>query len=297
LPAGRTVSLVLGSGGARGLAHIGVIGWLEERGYRIHSISGSSMGALVGGIYAAGRLEEYTRWVRAVRKADVVRFLDFSFQRSGLIKGQRIIDVLRELVGESEIADLPLAFAAVATDVEAGDEVWITAGPLFEAIRASIAMPTFFTPHELGGRRLLDGGITNPLPVASPVREPGDLCVAVSLSGRPQRLPAVAAAPPEAEGGPGNGYRQAIARFMRSIRPAATHGEPADWGLLDVVNRSFDTVAATLTRLRLATNPPDILVEIPRNCCRTFEFHRAEEMIALGRRAAEAALPATPPVP
>jgi NTE family protein len=290
VPAKRAVSLILGSGGARGLAHIGVIGWLEENGYEIRSITGSSMGSLVGGIHAAGRLDSYASWVRAISRADVVRLLDFSFRRSGLIKGQRIIGLLRDLVGESDIESLPRAFAAVATDIEAGEEIWFTQGPLFDAIRASIAMPTFFTPHKLDGRLLLDGGITNPLPVSSPVRADTDFCVAVSLYGQIRQTSEVAPSPPSSTRDQLNGYRKAIVKFMRGIHPADSHVMPGDWGLLDVVTRSIDTLQGTLTRLRLATHPPDVLVEIPRNACGAFEFYRADELIALGRRAAAEAM-------
>jgi NTE family protein len=267
-----------------------VIGWLEEHGYAIRSITGSSMGSLVGGIHAAGRLDSYANWVRAISRADVVRLLDFSFERSGLIKGQRIIGLLRDLVGESDIESLPRAFAAVATDVEAGEEVWFTRGPLFDAIRASIAMPTFFTPHKLGGRLLLDGGITNPLPVASPVRADTDFCVAVSLHGHARQPSGVAASTPIPTQDQLNGYRMAIVKFMRGIHTTDTHALPGDWGLLDVVNRSIEALQGTLTRLRLATQPPDVLVEIPRNACGAFEFYRADELIALGRREVAAAM-------
>ena len=143
---GKTVSLVLGSGGARGLAHIGIIQWLEERGYEIESIAGSSMGALVGGIHAIGELDAYTHWVKALRQIDVLRLLDFSFQKSGLIKGDRVISVLKELTGDRNIEELPISFTAVATNVNDQREVWLNHGSLFDAIRASIAIPTIFTP-------------------------------------------------------------------------------------------------------------------------------------------------------
>ncbi len=136
----RSVSLVLGSGGARGLAHIGVIDWLTQRGFRIESIAGSSMGALVGGIYAAGQLDVYKNWVTALDKTDVLRLMDLSFSGAGLFKGERIIDRLRKLVGVREITDLTIAYTAVATDVKRQKEVWINKGPLFDAIRASIAI-------------------------------------------------------------------------------------------------------------------------------------------------------------
>ena len=151
----KTVSLVLGSGGARGLAHIGVIKWLRAHGYEIKSIAGTSIGALVGGIYAAGRLDVYADWVQALDKRDVLRLLDISFQPAGLIKGDRIINVMRELIGEFEIEALPISYTAVATDLDTGREVWLSSGLLFDAIRASIAIPTVFTPHIIQDRTLV----------------------------------------------------------------------------------------------------------------------------------------------
>src|SRR6266498_2400653 len=178
-----TVSLALGGGGARGLAHIGVIQWLTENGYDIRSIAGSSMGALVGGIYAAGKLEVYTEWVSALERMQVVRLLDPAFGRSGLFKGERIMGVLRELIGDFDIENLPVSFTAVATDLESGEEVWLREGKLFDAIRASIATPLIFTPFKHDGRMLLDGGLVNPVPIAPTHNDTTELTVAVNLSG------------------------------------------------------------------------------------------------------------------
>ncbi|MGB5602030.1 MAG: patatin-like phospholipase family protein, partial [Gammaproteobacteria bacterium] len=180
----RTVSLVLGAGGARGYAHIGVIGWLQDHGFDIQSIAGSSMGALIGGIYAAGKLDTYTEWIRALEQTDVLQLLDLSFGSSGLFKGERIIQTLRDLIGDHNIEDLPLSFTAVATDLDAEKEVWLSKGPLFDALRASIAMPTLFTPFQYEGRRLVDGGLVNPVPIAPTLRDMTDLTIAVNLSGR-----------------------------------------------------------------------------------------------------------------
>jgi NTE family protein len=138
-----TVSLVLGSGGARGLAHIGVIQWLGENGYTIRSIAGASIGALVGGIYAASKLDIYAQWVSALERMHVLRLLDPTIGSSGLFKGERVISVLRELIGDCAIEDLPIAFTAVATDLDSGQEVWLRNGKLFDAIRASMATPWF----------------------------------------------------------------------------------------------------------------------------------------------------------
>ena len=139
----KRVSLVLSSGGARGLAHIGAIRCLEEQGYEIGYVAGSSMGALVGGIYAAGKLDEYSTWVEALRRSDIVQLLDFGWGGAGLFKGDRIIAALRELIGEHQIEELPVGFTAVATDLQRKREVWLDKGSLFSAIRASIAVPLF----------------------------------------------------------------------------------------------------------------------------------------------------------
>ena len=179
-----SVSLVLGSGGARGFAHIGVIRWMTENGLKIESIAGSSMGALIGGIYAAGKLDVYTDWVRALEKKDVLHLLDFTFGSPGLLKGEKIIDFLKELIGESNIEDLPITFTAVATDIQAEKEVWIDEGPLFDAIRASISFPTLFTPFNHHGRILIDGGLLNPIPIAPTARDHTDITIAVNLSGK-----------------------------------------------------------------------------------------------------------------
>ncbi len=144
----KTVSLVLGSGGARGLAHIGVINWLEENDYKIESISGCSIGSLIGGIYATGKLNEFEQWVRALTKLDILALLDMSWSRSGLVRGDKIINSLVELVGEQTIEELPIAFTAVAADIENEKEIWMNSGSLFDAIRASISLPLFFTPYD-----------------------------------------------------------------------------------------------------------------------------------------------------
>ncbi len=162
----KTVSLVLGSGGARGLAHIGVIHWLEENNCKIRSIAGSSMGALIGGIYAAGKLDEYEQWVRAITKIDIVTLLDLSWEKSGLVKGDKIINTLIHLVGEQLIENLPIQYTAVATDFKREKEIWIRSGRLFDAIRASMSIPLLFTPFKYRGVDLIDGGVLNPVPVA-----------------------------------------------------------------------------------------------------------------------------------
>ncbi len=282
----QTVSLVLGSGGARGLAHIGIIQWLEENHYNIRSIAGASMGALIGGIHAAGKLDNYTQWVRALTKSDVLFLLDFSFKKAGLIKGERIISLLKELVGDGLIESLPITFTAVATDVESGKEVWLNRGLLFDAIRASIAIPTFFTPHEYQGRKLLDGGLVNPVPIAPTLQDLTDLTIAVNLNGK-EPIHCHEEAPKVEQETPGESYGQAIRNFIQGFYPISRRNQPEEWGFFDVINHSLDTMQSTIARLKLAVYSPDIIIEIPKNACSIFEFYRADEMIALGRKKAE----------
>jgi len=295
---GRRVALVLGAGGARGLAHIGVIEALEARGFEIAAIAGSSMGALVGGIHAAGRLADYRDWVCALERTGVLRLLDFAFGHPGLIRGERLIGVMQELVGDHVIEQLPIPFTAVATDLARQREVWISRGPLFDAIRASIAIPMIFTPHRVDGRELVDGGLLAPVPIAATRQYHVDLVIAVDVNAhvaihRPM-APLIAAAP-EPEAGPvaisDPGLRQRMSAMIEGLferRPP----EPPQPGLLDLMTQALDTMQAQMSRLQLALDPPDLLIRVPRDTCLFYEYWRAREIIDGGRRAAEAALEA-----
>jgi NTE family protein len=277
-----TVSLVLGSGGARGLAHIGVIQWLIESGYEIRSISGSSMGALVGGIYATRKLEVYAEWVLALERMHVLRLLDPTIGSPGLFKGERIISVLRQLIGDCTIEDLPITFTAVSTDLDSGEEVWLQRGNLFDAIRASMATPLVFTPFKHGDRLLIDGAVTNPVPIAPTLKDATDLTIAVDLSGAAEESPV----PSHSESLIiDNSYRKRIRKFIDTVRPARPGREPSR-GMFTVAMRSMQTMQDTIAHLRMSAYSPDVLIEIPRNACGFFEFWKAEELIALGRQRA-----------
>ncbi len=283
----RTLSLVLGSGGARGFAHIGIINWLEENGFEIRSIAGSSMGALIGGIYAAGKLDVYTRWVCALERLDVIRLLDVSFSRNGLIRGERVIDALRELIGDRNIEDLPVSFTAVATNIEDQKEVWLNRGSLFEAIRASIAIPTIFTPWEYRGKTLVDGGLINPIPIAPTLKDKTDFTIAVNLGAKATpafELPHATAAEVEVQ----EGYRQYIQQFIDALQKKfGPEGAEDDMGIFDVIAHSMDTMENTIARFQLAAYSPDVIIDIPRNVCTFYEFDRAAELITIGRHRAE----------
>jgi len=285
----RTVSLVLGSGGARGLAHIGIIQWLQQHGYEIRSISGSSMGALVGGIYAAGQLDKYTTWVKALSKHDVLQLLDFAFNLSGIFSGERIMQKLRDMLGDVLIEDLPISFTAVATDLENEREIWINEGSLFDAIRASIAIPTVFTPVKFQDRLLVDGGLLNPVPIAPTLKDITDITIAVSLSGKEEVLSTSEKLPSQNEK-QDNPYQKAIRDFVESVQ---LHLEPKkpkkeeEATLFEVMTRSIEAMQNTIARFKLAAYKPDCLIEIPSNACGMFEFYRAEEIIEFGYARAE----------
>lgn len=285
----RTVSLVLGSGGARGLAHIGIIDWLAENGYEIRSLAGSSMGALVGGIHAAGKMDLFTRWVQSLQRLDVIRLLDLSFGSTGLLKGERVIGVLKELIGDRNIEDLPVPFTAVATDIQNGKEVWLSSGPLFDAIRASIAIPMIFTPHTIAGRQLVDGGLVSPIPIGPTLRDHTDLTIAVNASAEP-------AGEPEATDWEGNhdddetgSFHERIVKFLSDLSHQRSVKKEA-LGLFDIMFRSMDTMQNMIARFQLAAYSPDVVIEIPRDVCSVYEIYRARELIAFGRARAEAML-------
>lgn len=281
------VSLVLGSGGARGLAHIGVIHCLEDNGYNIRYISGTSIGALIGGIYAAGKLDEYTKWVKELDKTHVLRLLDWSFSHGAIFKGDKIVKVLQNLIGEHDIEELPVGFTAVATDLDNEREVWLNRGPLFDAIRASIAVPMVFEPVRYAGKLLVDGGLVNPIPMAPVMNHHSDLIMAVDLNAAAEggAGPAQASVPPATGSGE---YRARIMHFIESFLPHSSAPDPSDFpGLFDLMMRSMDVMQTTIARFKLAGYAPDLTVDIPRDKCGFFEFYRAAELIDFGYERAQ----------
>ncbi|MDO6562344.1 patatin-like phospholipase family protein [Amphritea sp. 1_MG-2023] len=286
-----SISLVLGSGGARGLAHIGVIHWLEQHGFKIASISGCSSGALIGGIYAAGKLDEFEAWVQSIRTVDIVTFMDLSWKKSGLVKGDKIINTLTNLVGDVMIEDLPINYTAVASDINNEKEVWINSGRLFDAIRASISLPLLFTPFQYKGIELIDGGVLNPVPIAPTFNDATDLTIAVNLGGKVNGKERVTL---------NTGISEAkktflsskIAEFLESFKEPSTASPSKDRDAYDIANQAFDAMQSTIARQKLAAYPADYFIEVARNACGMLEFDRASEMISLGYQAAEKSLQA-----
>lgn len=246
------------------------------------------MGAVIGGIYAAGELETYNKWAMNLHKSDVVKLLDFSFTWTSIFKGERIIAVLKDLIGDRQIEELPIAFTAVAAAIEEQREVWLKRGSLFDAIKASTAVPGVFSPVEINGRRLVDGGIVNPIPIAPTLNDATDLTIAVNLCGTADHVPAS----PDTTGNESShddGYRAAIGRFIGGLMENDDEVEkPPD--AVDLLTQSIDVMQGAIARLKLAAYAPDIVIDIPRGACSFFEFHRASEMAELGYKNTIAAL-------
>jgi len=314
---GGRCALALGAGGARGYAHIGVIEVLEERDFEIVNIAGSSMGALVGGLYAAGKLDAYTEWVTTLSQLDVLRLLDVSLTKPGMIRAEKLFARTRDLLAGVQIEDLPIPFTAVASDLLAGKPIWFQRGPVETAVRASIAMPGVFTPLMLNGRVLVDGGLMDPVPVAPTAAAHADVTIAVDLGGDRAVSPDGAPARETAEARPieewAERFRHAAANvfdrdLVRSLlnrmggqsgpdhdapdgpAPEPPEAWPSGLGRFDVMNQSLEAMQRLLTRYRLAGDQPDVLISVPKDACRTLDFHRASDMIALGRELTIAAL-------
>jgi NTE family protein len=282
----KTVSLVLGSGGARGLAHIGVIRWLEENNFEIKSIAGCSIGSLIGGVYAAGKLDQLEEWMIALKRIDVVSLLDVAWVGGGIFKGDKVINTLIELLGDTKIEDVSVPFTAVAADIDAEKEVWINSGSLFGAIRASVSLPLFFTPYDYHGIKLIDGGVLNPVPIAPTFNDDTDFTVAVNLGGamihaQDQRIntdPLIAE---------GSIIHSGVKKLIEKLQGSKQKSAEKNWGMYDVADKAFDAMQSTIGRQKIAAYPPDIEIIIARNACGTLEFERAAEMIELGYKKAQ----------
>jgi NTE family protein len=297
----RRVALALGSGGARGYAHIGAIQVLDERGFEVVAVAGSSMGALVGGVMAAGRLKQFTDWAVDLKQRDVLRLIDPKWTSPGAMTADRLINHLNGFLTDVEIENLPIPYTAVATDIANRREVWFQKGPLSSAIRASIAIPGLITPVVINGRLLADGGLLNPVPIEPTAAADADLTVAVSLQApRPAHE---SAAPVHATAEPQRfeDWRERLRQVFHgrtgraaALEPAETPDAPApvriadtpipgDLRIADVLALSLDAMQDLIARYRMAGLPPDVHVAIPVNACRVMDFHRAADMIAVGR--------------
>ncbi len=284
---GEKVALALGAGGARGLAQVGVIEALCARGLNIVAISGSSSGALVGGIHAAGKLGEFREHIERLDRGDFLRLLDPVVGEAGLIRGDALVHAMREVVGDPLIEELAIDFTAVAVDLERQREVWLRSGRLWEALRASFAIPGVFTPAIVRGRALVDGGLLAPLPIAATRLSDAHRLIAVDMHDWPRQPPGQPALEEEPEGERSLSNRLA-AWFERRIGQQ----QEDDFGISEVMALSLDTMQAQISRMHLALDPPELVIRIPRDACLFYEFWRASELIEIGRIQADKALDA-----
>lgn len=301
---GKKVALVLGSGGARGLAHIGAIEAIEARGYTITSIAGCSMGSVIAGMYAAGQLKEAKEWFLQVDKQLILRMMDLNlFSGNSLVKGEKIIQELEKVVPDRRIEDLNIPCAIVAADMIHTDEVIFREGSLFEAVRASISIPLFFRPVQMGDRLLIDGGTLNPLPLHAVKRKRGDILVAMDISGK-DSMPQEAAPKPidvesrlaevEAKGWtvPKQFAEQLtmLSHRINEVRANRAKDLGRTVNFVSMLNRMNDMQIQQTTLLALQLTPPDVHAVMRQYAYNTFDFDKAEEIIEQGRTIMNAAL-------
>ena len=266
----KDITLVLSGGGARGIAHIGVIEELVKLNVNIASISGTSMGALIGGIYAVGKLEEFKQWMLKVNRTKIFKLIDFSFSTQGLVKGERIFNEIKEFITDVNIEDLPIKYTATAFDIANGREVVFDKGSLYNAIRASISIPTIFTPLTLGDSVFIDGGVVNNIPINTAKRVQNDIVIAVNVNaGISDNVV----------------YFSEIEQLIKQDKgPNKTsHRINKNVNYFFLVNNSLVTMTNHISNLILEKYPPDVLVEIPRNGAGIFEFYNAKTIINSGK--------------
>ena len=293
----QNVALVLSSGGARGIAHIGVIEELIRSGYTITSVSGTSMGSIIGGMLANGKLDEFSKWLLSFSKMDVIKFLDLTIGSGGLIKGEKIMRVVGEFIGDVNIEDLSIPYACVASDLTSHKEMVFTSGNLLQAIRASSSIPTVFLPVNLDGMLLVDGGVLNPLPIDLVTRRDGDILIAVDVNANiPYEEPEsrkeiithekhfskLRLALNEKWSGMIDQY---VEKYRNGHQP-----QPKNVNLFDVISESVNLSQNKLTSISIEKYKPDILVSVSFKMATIFDFYRTEELIEAGRLACRKAL-------
>lgn len=302
LPPAKTVALCLGSGGARGYTHFGVIDELQRRGYRIVSISGCSMGAIVGGFFAAGKLEELRQWVNSLSYLEVLKLVDFSLLSNGAIRGDRVFNILSGMLNGVQIEELDIPFTAVATDLTHKKEIWFQNGSLHEAIRASAAIPSLLTPVMSGNRMLVDGGVLNPLPITPCVSAHADFIMAVDLNCDVPMPDDFMPEPQPSEEQKNDWFNTVVSNALDKAGQLLdkwdnSRKKPEDvahenLGKLEILNQMFEVMQASLSGFKTAGYPPELLIRMPAECCEFYEFYRADEMIRLGQHIAANALDA-----
>lgn len=288
----KEIALVLSSGGARGIAHIGAIEELERRGYTIKSIAGTSMGALVGGIYAAGGLESYKEWMMGLDRMDVFSLVDFTFSTSGIVKGEKVLEEMKKIIPDKQIEELNIPYTAVSTDVIHGDEVVFDKGSLYEAIRASVSIPSVFTPFEYKGLKLVDGAVLNPVPINRVKRNKNDMLVVVDVNAKIPFKKVISKKEIKEElalkkDGRYTKYLHLLSGKINSYIPKHDKDK---LGYFNLLNKTSSMMVDQIAALSIKTGAPDILINIPRDSYGGFDFYKAADIIQLGSDMAKLAL-------
>ncbi len=282
----KNVALVLSSGGAKGFAHIGVIRVLEQHGYKITSIAGTSMGALIGGIYATGELQQFENWVNTLDINEVLRLTDLTISNKGLIKGRKIIEKMKEIVPDRNIEDLAIPFCAVATDIIHGTEKTFTEGNLYNAIRASISIPTVFQPYKSDDNYYVDGGIVNPIPINRVKRHENDLLVVVAVNAH---IPLAKNIPALEHMTNGKVMKQ-VKLIQAKLSNYIPKSKKDDLGMFNLTNRSIGIMLNQITALTLANHKIDLMINISKEAFGAYDFYKAKEIIQGGEVAARDAI-------
>jgi len=284
----QKVALVLGSGGARGTAHIGVIRELINQGYEISSIAGTSMGALVGGVYAAGKLDEYEEWLCSLSKIDMFNLVDFTLSTNGFINADRVLKEIQKFIPDQKIEDLPIKYTAVATNMKHGQEEIIVGGSLFEAIRSSISIPMVITPVLKNETLFVDGGVLNPVPTNRIFRQDGDVMIAVNVNAQiPYKKPVPDNVNPGYFDKLTNGKLSAFQKKLTMLIPVT---KKESMGYFNLIVNTSNLMLSKIAELTLQIDPPDVLIEISKYACGTFDFYKADELIQAGKKATKESL-------
>lgn len=284
------VALVLGSGSARGWAHLGVIRGLQAAGLRPDIVCGTSIGALVGAAYATGEIERFEAWTRRLSLRDVISLMDFHLN-GGMLKGERLMSFFRKHFMDRPVEDLTMPFAAVATDLHTGQEVWLKEGSTTDAVRASIALPGLFSPVWNEGRLLVDGGLVNPVPVTLARAMGADIVLAVDLNADILGRHLEAAAPQRIGSTVGSAWRQHLPEALSALLPTGNQDERMP-SLIDIVASSINIMQVRITRSRMAGDPADVVIAPPLATLGLLDFHKADQAIDAGLQAVQASLPA-----
>lgn len=284
----QNVALVMSSGGARGMAHIGVMEELQKSGFKITSIAGSSIGALIGGVFASGKLEEFSDWVGDVSRMDIFKLMDFAISKRGFIKGEKVFRKIKKYIGDVKIEDLPIPYAAIAADIENHQEIVFTSGSLINAIRASVSIPTIFLPYNIDGIDLIDGGMINPLPLNRVKRNDDDILIAVNLNSPQKYIKPVQDNKQEQNESVFYSMRKNINRKWSKFFNIKEKNKKM--GFFDLLTGSFALMQDSISEYAIEQYKPDFIIDISRHSCDTLEFYKADELIEVGRKACKEAL-------